>query len=98
MLPYYLVFSILPSAYVWYIVFKLNFELLKYVLVATLLIIPYAYFMKDLLSMFLPYMADINYFIYVEALLLVFILALLSISYQAIKAATANPVESLQYE
>ena len=80
------------------IVFKLNFELLKYVLIASLLIIPYAYFMKDFLSMFLPYMADINYFIYVEALLLVFILALLSISYQAIKAAIANPIESLRYE
>lgn len=80
------------------IVARLNFELLKYVFIAILFIIPYTYLTKDLLSMFLPYMKSVDYFIYLKATALVFVIALLSISYQSIKSALANPVEALRYE
>jgi putative ABC transport system permease protein len=80
------------------VVFLINFELLKYVLIAICLIFPYIYFTRDLLSHFLPYMGDMNYFIYGTATALVFIISLISISYQSIRAATADPVEALRYE
>jgi putative ABC transport system permease protein len=80
------------------IVVQLNFELLKYVFIAILFLIPYIYFTKDYLKMFLPYMAVVNYSIYVEVVALVIVVAIISVSYQSIKAAIANPVNSLKYE
>jgi putative ABC transport system permease protein len=80
------------------IIFRLNFELLKYVLIATLLIIPYSYFTRDFLQLMMPYTTDPGLLVYVKGVVLVFIVALLTISYQSIKAANTNPVESLKYE
>jgi putative ABC transport system permease protein len=80
------------------IMFRLNYELLKYVFIATLLVIPYSYFIRDFLSIMMPYTAAPDYLVYVKGVVLVFIVALLSISYQSVKAANTNPVESLKYE
>ncbi|MBN2519343.1 MAG: ABC transporter permease [Bacteroidales bacterium] len=80
------------------IVLRLNKELLKYVLIATVFVIPYAYLTKNLLQGFLPYLDKTNYFIYIKGIVLVFIVALFSISYQSVKSALANPVDSLRCE
>ena len=80
------------------IVLRLNMELLKYVLFAIIFIIPYAFLTKDLLKEFIPYFAKTNYLIYVKSMILVYIIAVLSISYQSVKAATANPIDALRYE
>ena len=44
------------------------------------------------------YRTDIRIWTFVVPAALVFIIALCTISYQSIKAATANPVDSLRYE
>ncbi len=44
------------------------------------------------------YHIDLSWWIFLVAGLAAFAIALLTVSYQAIKAALANPVESLRYE
>jgi putative ABC transport system permease protein len=39
-----------------------------------------------------------NSWIYVLSAIIAFVIALLTVSFQAMKAAIANPVESLRYE
>jgi putative ABC transport system permease protein len=44
------------------------------------------------------YRAALSPLLFIQAALLVVIFALLTVSYQTIKAATADPVKSLKYE
>jgi putative ABC transport system permease protein len=44
------------------------------------------------------YRIDISWWIFVLAVLVAMLIAFVTISFQAIKAATANPVESLRSE
>ena len=55
------------------------------------------YFMKRWLENF-PYRSKLGLDIFIFSVTLTFVLALLTVSYQSIKAATANPVDSLRYE
>lgn len=80
------------------IVFRLNAGMLKYVLFSCLLFIPTTFFLKENFESFFPYLAEIDKVIYVKAVIIVFVVAVLSISYQSIKSAIANPIESLRYE
>ena len=44
------------------------------------------------------YRIDMGYFVFVGAMLLALFVAILSVGYQAIRAARANPADSLRYE
>jgi putative ABC transport system permease protein len=44
------------------------------------------------------YRIDLSVWIFLLSGLLAFCIALLTVSYQSIRAATANPVDSLRYE
>jgi putative ABC transport system permease protein len=44
------------------------------------------------------YRIDISWWVFVLSGGIALLIALVTVSYQAIKAATANPVESLRYE
>ena len=67
-------------------------------IIANFIALPAAYFiMSDWLETF-AYKTIISPWLFVTAGVIVIILALLSVSYHAHKAATANPVESLRYE
>ena len=73
-------------------------ELLRIVLVANLIAWPIAYFgMRRWLQDF-AYHVTIGWWVFVLAGSVALAIALLTISYQAIKAVRANPVESLRYE
>ncbi|MGE5810031.1 MAG: ABC transporter permease [Ignavibacteria bacterium] len=80
------------------IIFRLNTEIFKYILFAVLFFIPAIFFVKDYFRSFFPYLSEIDNFIYIKSMLIVFAVALMSTSYQSIKSALANPVESLRYE
>jgi len=80
------------------IIIRLNKELLKFVLIATLFIIPYATLPIVDLGKFFPYLAETDFFLYFKSALLVFIVAFITISYQSIRAALTKPVENLRYE
>jgi putative ABC transport system permease protein len=73
-------------------------DFLKWVLVANLIAWPLAYFAMNKWLQNFAYRTDIGLSIFLLAAVLVFAIALLTIIFQAIKAALANPVDSLRYE
>ncbi len=80
------------------IVLLINREFTKWVLTANLLSWPVAYFiMNNWLERF-AYRINISLWMFVLSGIMVYILAGLTVSYLSIKAATANPVDSLRYE
>jgi ABC-type antimicrobial peptide transport system permease subunit len=62
-----------------------------------LAVIPAWYFLKQWLAGF-AYRIELNVIIFIVAGLMAFIVASLTIGFQALKAARANPVNSLRYE
>lgn len=80
------------------IVMLLSKEFVKWVLVANIIAWPISYFvMKNWLQSF-AYRIDIRVDIFIFSGLLALIIALVTVSYQAFKAARANPVNALKYE
>ena len=76
----------------------LSKEFAGLVLMANVFAWPAAYLlMRQWLQNF-AYRVNIGLWIFVLSALVVFAIALLTISFQALKAATANPVDSLRYE
>ena len=73
-------------------------DYLKWVLLANMIAYPIAYFtMNQWLDDF-AYRIDLSIWIFVISGLATLTIALLTVGYQTIKAATANPVDSLRYE
>jgi len=76
----------------------LSKEFVILILVASVLAIPATYFwLKDWLTDY-PYAVTIGAWLVFLPILIVLGIALLTISFQTIKAAMANPVESLRHE
>lgn len=76
----------------------LSKDFLKYVLIATLIAWPLAWFAVHTWLQDYAYRIDISWWIFVLAGLIACLIAFLTISFQAIKAAVANPVKSLRTE
>ena len=80
------------------IVRLINKEFLKLVLVSNLMAWPIAwYFMQNWLANF-TYRIDLTLWPFLISGILAVIIALLSVSYQALKASSTNPVNALRYE
>lgn len=80
------------------IIVLLSQRFVIWVMVANLIAWPVAFFtMRNWLENF-AYRIDMNLWVFVLAGGLALMIALITISWQAIRAATANPVESLRYE
>ena len=80
------------------IVIILSKDFVKLVLIANFISWPIAYFAMNKWLQNFAYRINIGWWIFLLAGVLVLIIALLTVSYQAIRAAMANPVESLRYE
>lgn len=76
----------------------LSKDFLKLVIIANLIAWPIAYFTMNRWLQNFAYRIEIEWWVFVLAGGLALLIALLTVSYQAIKAALANPVESLRYE
>ena len=81
-----------------HIVFKLSKDFLKYVLIAALIALPLAWFAVNKWLQDYAYRVEVSWWIFLGAIVLALLIALLTISFQAIKAAVANPVKSLRTE
>jgi len=81
-----------------HIVFKLSKDFLKYVLIAALIALPLSWFAVNKWLQDYAYRVNISWWIFLVAVLLTLLIALVTISFQAIKAAVANPVKSLRTE
>ena len=80
------------------IVYLISKEFLKWVLIANLIAWPVAYyFMSRWLDNF-AYRTEMTIWVFIFSGIIALIIALLTVSSQTIKAATANPVKSLRYE
>lgn len=80
------------------VIFLLTKEFTKWVLIANVIAWPVAYYaMKEWLQNF-AYRINIDWWIFVLAGGIALMIAIATVSLQAVKAATANPVESLRYE
>ena len=80
------------------VVFMLSRDFTKWVLVSNIIAWPVAYFiMRKFLERY-AFRTNIGLEIFVFSGLAAFLIALLTVGYQAIKAARANPADSLRYE
>jgi putative ABC transport system permease protein len=80
------------------IIALLSHDFTKLVLVATLLASPVAYYAMQKWLQSFAYRIEIGWLIFVAAGVLTAVIALLTTSYQALKAALGNPVEALRCE
>jgi len=81
------------------IVFHLSKEFVRWVLVANLIAWPSAYFlMRNYWLMNFPYRINPHIVTFLLAGVISIFIALITVSFQVIRAAISNPVESLRYE
>jgi putative ABC transport system permease protein len=80
------------------IVILLSKEFTKWVLLANIIAWPIAYVAMNRWLQNFAYRINMGLGTFILAALLALIIALLTVGYQAIKTARANPVESLRYE
>jgi len=76
----------------------LSKEFTKWVLIANVIGWPLAYFVMNRWLQNFAYRVNIGIEIFILSGLAALTIALIAVSYQTIKAATANPVDSLRYE
>jgi len=73
-------------------------KFIKWICIAILIAIPIAYFTMDKWLQNFAYRIDIGIWIFIFSAVIAIFIALLTVSFQTIKAAVANPVHSLKYE
>jgi putative ABC transport system permease protein len=80
------------------IIFLLTKEFTKWVMIACLIGFPLAYLvMQKWLQMFV-YKTDISALTFITAALIVILIALITVGFQAIRASVANPIKAMRYE
>ncbi|NIO48584.1 MAG: FtsX-like permease family protein [Candidatus Aminicenantes bacterium] len=80
------------------IVLMFSKQFTKWILLANCFAWPVAYYFMDKWLKNFAYRTSIDLWIFVLAALVALVFTLITVSFQAIKAATANPVDSLRYE
>jgi len=80
------------------IVFSLSKDFLKWVIIANVIALPVGWYAMNTWLQNFAYRINIDIWIFILAGTIAVVSALTSVGYQAIKAARANPVDSLRYE
>jgi putative ABC transport system permease protein len=80
------------------VVLMLTKDFVKWIITANLIALPIAYYMMSIWLQDFAYRIEITWWIFALAGGIALLIALATVSIQAIKAATANPVDSLKYE
>ena len=80
------------------IVVLLSKDLLKPVLLGTLIAVPVGYYLMFKWLQGFAYRITVHWWMFVAAALVAIMIALITVSFQAIKAAIANPINSLRTE
>lgn len=80
------------------IVLLLSKDLLKPVIIATAIALPFGYYVLDKWLQNFAYKTSLSWWVFVLAALITFGIALVTVCMKAIKAAMANPVKSLRTE
>ncbi|MFH1194902.1 MAG: ABC transporter permease [bacterium] len=80
------------------ILFLLSKEFLKWLVIANLIAAPIAYFLIQKWLEDFAYRIDVSWMIFVFAAGISLVIAMITVAFQSVKAALANPVDSLKYE
>jgi putative ABC transport system permease protein len=80
------------------IVEMLSRDFLRLVMIASLIAFPLAWWTMDKWLMNFAYRVDIEWWVFLLAAFIALVIALATVSYQAIRAAIMNPVKSLRTE
>jgi len=80
------------------ICFLLSKDLLRPVLLGTLLATPVGYYAMNKWLQSFAYRIDLHWWMFAIAILAAFMIALLTVGFQAVKAALVNPIKSLRTE
>jgi putative ABC transport system permease protein len=80
------------------IILLLNSEFIKWISIAFILAAPISWAILKFWLQFFAYRIDITIWPFLLAGLIALVIAMLTVSWQTIRAAMANPVESLRYE
>jgi putative ABC transport system permease protein len=80
------------------IVTLLSKDFVKLVLIATIIAFPIAWYAMSHWLQGFAYRVDIHWWVFILSAILALFIALITVSFQAIKAAVANPVKSLRSE
>ena len=80
------------------VVFNLSKDFLILVVVSMVIACPVAYYFMNMWLQDFAYRINISWWVFVISGSIALLIAFATVSFQAIKAATADPVESLRYE
>jgi len=80
------------------IIVLLGKELVGLILMANMVALPLSFFVMNQWIQNFPYRVNIGIELFFASSLIILLIGLLTVSYQAIRAALANPVDSLRYE
>jgi putative ABC transport system permease protein len=80
------------------IVLMLSMEFIKYIVIAAIIATPFAWTAMQQWLQDFAYRVILHWWVFVLAALIVLVIALITISFHAIKASMANPVKSLRTE
>ncbi len=73
-------------------------EFLQWIVIANIIALPSAYFVMSKILEDYAYKTSLSLWIFLATFIFSIVIALITISYQTIKAALANPVDALKYE
>lgn len=76
----------------------LNFDLIKWVLVAFVVACPASYYISDKWLQNFPYRTTASWWVFILSGLIVLFFALITVTWQSWRAALRNPVEALRHE
>jgi putative ABC transport system permease protein len=80
------------------IILMMSREFTRWVLLANIIAWPIAYYTMHRWLQSFAYRSDIGLFVFILSGFIAVVIALLTVSFQAVRAATANPIDSLRYE
>ncbi len=80
------------------ILLMLSKEFMKWIIIANIIAWPVAYYFMNRWLQDFAYRISISWWLFILAGLAALLIALITVSIQAVKAATANPIKSLRYE
>ena len=86
------------GASVWSIVSSLSFNFLKLVLISSIIAWPIAYYIMAKWLENFAYKIEMSWWLFVVAACIAMLIAIMTVSYHAIKAALTDPVKALRYE
>ena len=93
-----IVIAVIIGASVFSILILLSKEFTKWIIIANLIAWPISYFVMDKWLQDFHYRIDIGIWVFLTSGIAALLIAIITVSSQAVKAALSNPVDSLKYE